>query len=470
MRMLGLDLGLSGARAAVIDETGRVLGAGTAACTHRHAGDTEHDPRAWLDEVDAATREAVRAADVDFVDAISVGALGPAPVLLDARLDPLLAAPLFSLDARAEPYRRDLTRELEHVIGPDHVLPRLRAWSETEPSAIDAAAWVVDATGYVVSSLVGRPVMDRITLADYVTSDAPLPVPIPTAEEPSGIAGELSPEAAERLTLRPGAPVTVGTYDTFVDVAALPADGGDVTLLLGSTLVMGTVADAHHVPEGLRSSPHVGEGSFVGGWTSTAGSAIDWSSSLAAPSEAASATRDAASIEPGAHGLVALPYLAGERAPVWDALARGVLVGVSLRTTPADVVRAILDGVALSALDLLGRLLPIVGNTPRVWVAGGGTRNDAWLAATADALGVPLDVADLAGGVAAARFALRAVGGPVPQLLTRRVDPDPARHRRYLELFAIYSRLYPALRDEMHALNQLELELAGASRFDREQA
>jgi xylulokinase len=102
-------------------------------------------------------------------------------------------------------------------------------------------------------------------------------------------------------------------------------------------------------------------------------------------------------------------------------------------------------------------------------VAGGGARNDAWLIATADALGLPLDAApELAGGVAAARFALRAIGGPAPPLRTCRVEPDPARHGRYLELFVIYERLYPALRDEMHALN--ELELASEAPNDRELA
>jgi sugar (pentulose or hexulose) kinase len=298
--------------------------------------------------------------------------------------------------------------------------------------------------------------MDRITVADYLTSDGSLPVAVPAAEEPTAIAGELAPGAAQRYGLRPGAAVTVGTYDTFVDLAALPVAPGDVALLLGSTLVIGAIADTPIVPEGLRASPHVGAGTFVGGWTSTAGSALDWSSSLFAPVEASQDPGEGAAVEPGAHGLVAIPYLAGERAPVWDPHARGALVGLSLRTTAADMARAFLDGVTLSALDLFDRLGPIVGDAPRVWVAGGGVRNDAWLAATADALGVPLDVAtELAGGVAAARFAHRSIGGSVPPVRTIRVDPDPARHERYRELASIYGRLYPALRDEMHALSEL---------------
>jgi xylulokinase len=455
-RVLGIDIGVSGARAAVMDDRGRILGTGRARCPHAPVanGRAEHDPRGWLDEAGDAVRDATAEAHVTDVDAIAVGVLGPAPVLLDRDLEPLLPAPLFSLDPRAEGHRQALAATGVDL-GPDHVRPRLLAWEQAEPDAVARAAWEVDATGYVVGSLVGRAVMDRVTAADHELEGSPALVPMPEPEDPLAVAGALTTAGAELLGLPAGPPVAVGTYDTFVDVAALPSGPGDLSILLGSTLIVGAAIDEPSVavPEGLRSSPHVGEGVFVGGWTSTAGSALAWAEKTFGDGDAAATTTEVAAREPGGDGLLAFPALAGERAPVWDPHARGLLVGLTSSTDGAAVIRAVLDGVALSTLDLVERLRPLVEGDPRIWVTGGGVRNAAWLHATADALGVPIQVApELADAGAAARFALRVAGVEPPALRTEAIEPDARRHERYRELLPIHRSLYPALADAMHGL------------------
>ena len=455
-RVLGIDIGVSGARAAILDDRGRRLGKGRARCPHAPVGIgvAEHDPRAWLDEAGAASREAVAEADVGDVEAIAVGALGPAPVLLDHGLQPLLPAPLFSLDPRAERHRQALVAAGVDV-GPDHVRPRLLAWQETQPDAVARAAWTVDVTGYVVGSLVGRTVMDRVTAADHELDGSPSPVPMPQPEDPLAVAGELTDVGADVLGVRAGTPVAVGTYDTFVDVAALPGGPDDVAILLGSTLIVGSAIDEPGVvvPEGLRSCPHVGDGVFVGGWTSTAGSALEWAEQTFGGSDPAATMSAAAAREPGGDGLLTFPALAGERAPVWDPIARGVVVGLTTSTDAAAVVRSVLDGVAVSTLDLVERLRQLTGDDLHIWVAGGGVRNVAWLHATADALGVPVHAApELVDAGAAARFALRVVGAEPPPLRTETIEPDPIRHQRYRELLPIHRDVYPATADAMHRL------------------
>jgi len=455
-RVLGIDIGVSGARAAVVDDQAIRLGTGRTPCTHAPVGKGfgRHDPRAWLDEAGAAARQALADVDVAEVDAIAVGALGPAPVLLDRELEPLLPAPLFSLDPRAERHRQALVATGADT-GPDHVRPRLLAWQETEPDAIARAAWVVDATGYVVASLVGRPVMDRVTAADHELDGSPSPVPMPEPEEPLAVAGALTDAGAHLLGGRAGTPVAVGTYDTFVDAAALPAGPGDVAILLGSTLIVGAAIDGPgaQVPEGLRSSPHVGDGAFIGGWTSTAGSALEWAEQTFGGSDDAATMAEAAAREPGGDGLLTFAALAGERAPVWDPLARGVVVGLTTSTDAAAVVRSVLDGVALSTLDLVERLRTLIRDDLRFWVAGGGVRNAAWMHATADALGVPVEAApELVDAGAAARFALRVAGVEPPPLRTETIEPDPVRHERYRELLPVHRGMYPAMADAMHRL------------------
>lgn len=423
---LGIDQGTSGARAVVMTGAGEVLGTGRVPCRdlRRTTGTSEHDPSAWLEETFGAARQALAHAGCARVDAIGVGALGPAPVLLDADLQPVAPAPLFPMEPTS-------------------------AWVGRLPAeTIASAVWLVDVSGFIVSALVGRPVMDRITAADH---DGTIERPEP--RDPFDVAGTLTAPAAERLGLQAGAPVTIGTYDTFVDLAAVgAAEPGSAAILLGSTVIVGAVSDAAAAPEGLRASPHAGLTSFIGGWTSTAGRALEWAAGLAGDPEGTRAR--AAAMLPGAGGVLALPYLDGERAPVWDSHARGALVGLTTSTTVADIFRAMLDGVVLSTVDLAQRLTPVRGGAPWV-VAGGGVRDDTWLQATVDALGEPVTAIDLPDAGAAARAAFTAIGAPLPAPAGRLVKPDPRAHARWAELAAIHRDLYPALADPMHRLAAL---------------
>jgi xylulokinase len=425
--VLGLDQGSSGARAVVMAHTGDVLGSGRVACTdlRRVDGRSEHDPAAWLDESFEAARRAVSEAGCTRVDAIGVGALGPAPILLDVDLTPLAPAPLFPIEAEG-------------------------TWSDHLPAELtDRSVWQVDVAGFLVCELTGAPAMDRITATDHTGGPAARPEP----REPFEVAGVLADAAAGRIGLDPGAPVTVGTYDTFIDLAAIgAADPGAAAILLGSTVIVGVVSETPDAPEGLRASPHIGSGWFVGGWTSTAGRALAWAAALGGDRPEPSTARRSAA--PGAGGVLALPYLDGERAPVWDPLARGALVGLTTTTTTDDIYDAVLDGVVLSTVDLATRLAHRSVGTP--WrVAGGGARDEAWLQATADALGEPLVAIDLPDAGGAARAAFAAIGRPLASPEGRVVEPDPAMHDRWVELAAIYDRLYPALADPIHRLGAL---------------
>ena len=113
---------------------------------------------------------------------------------------------------------------------------------------------------------------------------------------------------------------------------------------------------------------------------------------------------------PGAGGLVCLPYLAGERTPAWDPAASGVIAGVTLATRPADLHRAVIDGVALSTRDVLARIAAVAGQPSRWRVGGGGSRHRGWLQATADATGETLEIVDASGGVGPAVLAFRSIG------------------------------------------------------------
>jgi xylulokinase len=456
--VLGIDLGLSGARAAVLDDSGRLLGRGRV--DHRPGGQVddriERDPGVWIDDVVAAARCALGDAGHPDIAAIGIGALGPCPVLLDDDLQPLGPAPLFSIDGRAQPQRRQLIDSLgldETVVGQDHVVPRLHWMREHEPARFARATRVVDATGFLVAMLTKRAVMDPITVQDHLLPGVAEPVALPELLPPDSIAGGLQTDVAARLGLPPGIPVTVGTYDSYVDIAGAGAvAAGDACMLLGTTLIVGRVTAEGVAADGLRCVPYFGEACFLGGWTSAAGSVLSWSTRIFGEA----AANEGARLPPGAGGLVALPYFAGERAPIWDTEARGALLGMTLDTTGAELCRALLDAVVLSGLDLATRLGEAIG-LPEVWrAAGGGTRQPAWAQAMCDAVGRPVEIVAHAGeAAAAAHLALRALGRPVAPRIERVLQPDMKRHKRYAALYPIYRGLYPQLLSSMHESGRL---------------
>jgi xylulokinase len=290
--------------------------------------------------------------------------------------------------------------------------------------------------------------MDAVTALDYAGGASPVRLPEP--RDPLALAGGLIPAAARAIGLRAGTPVAVGTYDTYVDLAGLGVRRhGDAAVLLGSTLAV--YAAVEHDPgiPALDVTPYPGAGLLAGGTTASAGSALAWLEAIVG----ATASADAPALEPGAGGLLALPYLAGERTPIRDPDARGALVGLTLSTTGAELYRSFLDAVALSARDHAERLTSH-GLAPLRWRAGGGgTRDAAWLQAVADALAAPLDVVAHAGeAVGPADLALRAIGTDTSPAVVRTVEPDAERAARYDELYELYTALYDTLVPTLHTL------------------
>jgi xylulokinase len=423
----------------VLDAGGRLLGRAATPLETRIAepGRAEQDPQAWLAGALATGREAVARADQVDVVAVGIGALGPAPLLVDEHLGPLTPAFLFALDRRAEEQRARLG------VGDDHALPKLLWWQENNPGLFAHAAWALDATGYLVASLTGEPAMDSITRAAYEHPTGGVGVSLPPLLDPLAVAGRLRSEQARELGLKPGTPVAAGTFDTYVDIAGTGVVPGDACLLLGSTLaVYAVVTEAQAVP-GLELTRYPGEGLLLGGTTAAAGSVLRWLAALLRGDESELAGA-AGGLDPGSGGLLALPYLAGERAPFSAPDARGALVGLTLATGRAHVYRALVDALALSAVAIAEHL-----PERRAWRAsGGGCRNPTWLRATCDALGAPVEVSEYAGeAVGPAVLALRSVGLDPKIGIAATVEPNAARTQRYKELSSHYRELDERLRE-----------------------
>lgn len=424
MRALGLDFGLSGVRATVVDSsTGLVASARAGDPVRAVGGRAEYDlPAAW---------EAMRAAITDLgeaaegIDAIGLGALGATPLLADGIGTPLTPGLCFSLDTRADAERRAIDPGLSH----DHALAKVVWLADRHPEA----AWALDAVSWLGWQLTGVPAMDAITRLQYEHADVECPVPTPPSVDPLAVLGPLTAQ----IGLPGGTPVVAGTLDSYVDVVAAGCTRiGDGCVILGSTLVVyGVIARPVEVA-GLEIQAYPGDGWLLGGSTSNGGNILAWMRSIAG---------DAAADDAG--GVELLPYLAGERTPVRTPDAGGELTGLSLGTTGPQLVRAAIDALGLVVLDHADLIL---GATEvRQWTAtGGGVLDPAWLQTTADAIGSPLRLAPLAGtGAGPAMFALRAIGADLDLPTPEGPAPDPAAHARLRAALDGYRRRTRALEE-----------------------
>jgi ribulokinase len=176
-------------------------------------------------------------------------------------------------------------------------------------------------------------------------------------------------------------------------------------------------------------------------------------------------TEEAASVPAGSDGLIALPFLMGERTPIWDANARGLVFGLSLNHTKGHLVRAMMEGVAFAMYDSF-RLVQEAGlriNTPMVLNEGGAVSR-VWRKIIADVFNVPIALVKrrtgapygdaLLAGVASGVFS----GYRVAKEWTEYVEPmepDPAAHALYKEYFGLYKSIYNNVKTDYRKLAEL---------------
>jgi xylulokinase len=205
------------------------------------------------------------------------------------------------------------------------------------------------------------------------------------------------------------------------------------------------------------------------GVTSAGGGALEWYAGqfvpdllsgygLAQPDDAQARLAEmAAAAPPGAGGLVFLPYLNGERAPIWDTAARGLFFGISSQHRPRHFARAVLEGVAFSLRQILGLIEAGSGQRVEGIVASGGPAGmPLWSQIKASVLNRPFMIPQVIHAACLGAAMLATVGrgwyADVAQAaeamvhIAEQVDPEPGAAARYDMLYPIYASLYPQLK------------------------
>lgn len=272
-----------------------------------------------------------------------------------------------------------------------------------------------------------------------------------------------------------GLPVVLGGGDGACATAGAGAiAAGDAYHYLGGTSWVAAITEGYRPDPSRRVSVLCGldPAQFVVyGTVQSAGSSLDWFRRAIGVGELQNGEdeytaleRLAASAPPGSHGLFFLPYLAGERSPIWDANARGVYFGLSSAHGRAELARAVYEGVAYALGSNLAVLEELGLAQREVRVLGGGMRSPLWRSILAAVYNRPLRLlerlseatscgAAMAAGVGIGLFPDYASAAPFFAPLADEEPPDPQTAALYARASAFFRTLYPALTDRFSALS-----------------
>jgi xylulokinase len=452
--VLAMDLGGSSLRVALVRGDGAILALRAAAQSvpAGPGGACEAATDSWWDGL-AAGVEALRRDDsaaFGRVAAVAVTAFTRGLVLVDAAGRSLRPALLWN-DTRAAAALPDLAAmlpeghaEARHL-NAFHPLARLAWLAREEPELVARAAAVLEPKDEINRRLTGRIASDRVSSARLAASAGLLPrlglsaTLLPRLLRPIEIMGRVRPGLPGALGTLAGLPVIAMANDTWAAVTGLGAmRPGLAYCISGTTEVLGLLHTAPAEAAGLLTVEWDGLWQ-IGGPSQHGADALTWLRSLGVRDE------DAAQGDPGP--LLFLPTLSGERVPHWDPLLRGAFLGLNRRHGPADLARAVMQGVAFNNRTVLGRAEAAAGIRAAELRLGGGGATPAWAQIRADVLGRPVVVTEspepgLLGCAITAFAALE--GAPVAALqeaLSRpaaRFLPDPGRHAAASRLHAVF--------------------------------
>lgn len=282
------------------------------------------------------------------------------------------------------------------------------------------------------------------------------------------VVGGVTRTAAEETGLAEGTPVIAGTIDAAAEAISTGVTApGDLMLMYGSSIFIIEVTAGRVADQRLWYAPWLfpGEHAAMAG-IATSGTITHWFRDQIArdldPATAMPAlAKEAASSPPGANGLILLPYFSGAQTPLYDPNARGVLFGLDLTHTRADMIRAVLEGVAFATRHIFDAFAEAGAEPRTIYAVGGGTRNGPWIQAMSDVLARPQSVRSVGHGASYGDAFLAALGiGAVKRsdatawnAADRTVAPDPATRAVYERQYGVFRDLYTSTRDLMSRLS-----------------
>jgi xylulokinase len=459
--ILGIDVGTGSLKTGLFALDGTLLDMRRAAYAVASPEDDAHeqDPADWWTALSSTCREVLHGCDLHV---LAVAVAGQAPTLVPVDADLVPTHPAISwLDSRPSAEAEQLYARLGQTVPVWGSWPAQAAWfTHHRPAALRRTRWLLGCPDFLTSRLICAPTaLLSVTEAELAAAGLDRHY-FPEAWTPGQVIGGVSPAAAEDTRLPVGTPVVGGHVDGLLGVLGSGVKHpGDACANCGTSATFTVV-----------SEPPLGYALFdlhVAGTAANAGAALDWFiENVAEPGWSyADLFHSAASVPPGADGLLFLPNLAGDRGASHDAYARGAWVGLTLGHSRAHLFRSLLEGVAFSFRSMQDWLEASGALVHDVRCVGGQARSHVWNQLKADILDRTVLVPRVVDAVAVGAALLAALGiGAYPDLATavsamvhieHHFAPDPGRAEHYARLFEAYRSLYPALRETNWRLHDL---------------
>lgn len=505
--LLGIDYGTGGAKACIIDDQANVLSYSYKEYPiyTEKPGWSEHDARLYWEIACELIRECIFKAGIDPKEIKGIGTSSalPSMVMVDKHHEPVNRAyNLMDRRATAEvQWLKDNIGEgrIFEISGnrlDDHPLIVNLMWERNNrPEDYNRICKALTIDGFIRLKLTGKAAMSYSAAAFYGVAynilirefDRKLMKEIGIDEElvPESFAceeiiGEVTTEAAKQTGLVPGVPVAAGQVDCNAGwIGAGAVEEGDIQMNLGTCGNFGIIHKDPVFLESMIAFAYTTDSKntyITVPTTTTGGQLLRYMRDNFSPVEIEMEKlvnmstyqfldMEAERIKPGSNGLVVLPYLMGERTPIWDVYARGVIFGLSLTHTKAHLVRAMMESVAYALYDSF-RLIKGTGrpvNYPIV-LNEGGAKSKIWRRIITDVfnvptvhvksrIGAPYGDAILA-GVATGIFK----DFSIARLKAEYVDlmePDQSNHELYMDYFKVYKNLYEHVKSDFRDLAEL---------------
>lgn len=487
--VLGVDIGTSACKVALFDAQGHAAAQGTSeyAVSYPRKGWAEQNPEDWWRGACIAIRQAMEAGNISPYDIAGIGvdgqswsavavdghgrALAPTPIWTDTRSADICA----QIKQRVDP--QALFALCGNPLQPGYTLPKILWMQRHLPDVYARTDTFLQSNGYIVMRMTGARTQDASQGYGLACFDmqngcwddamcARLGVRrslLPDVCACDEVVGRLTQDAAEQTGLVAGIPVVAGGLDAACGtLGAGVTSAGQAQEQGGQAGGMSLCIDRCIADERLILSRHVVPGRWLlQGGTTGGGGALRWLRQTMCPELSfAQMSALAASAPPGSGGVIFLPYMAGERSPIWNPDARGVFFGLDYAATRAHMIRAVMEGVAYALRHNLETAAEAGARAGTLRATGGSALSETWTQIKADITGKTIEVppsatattlgAALLAGVGVGMFGsfADAVGQTVR--VERVHSPDPenagAYERGYQAYRALYERLSPMMK------------------------
>ena len=502
--VLAHDLGTSGNKAALYGTDGVLVE--SMVCDYPtyypHSGWVEQDADDWWKAVCDSTIQLLEKSGTAASDVlcVSFSAQMMGCLLVDKSGDPLRRMMIWA-DTRSSKQEKYMLSQVGiengykitgHRISASYSAAKLLWVRDNEPELYKKAEKMLHAKEYIILKLTGETVTEYsdasgTNLLDLSKKDwseellkafgikrSLLPDLYPSTH----IAGKVTSGAARLCGLLEGTPVVIGGGDgSCACVGAGVVKAGKVYNVIGSSSWISTAAEKPYFDPEMRTFNwfHLDDGLYTPcGTMQAAGYSYAWfrdtlcaeeryAGKIVGVSAYKLLDKMVANTPPGANGVLFLPYLLGERSPLWDHNARGAFVGLGVSSGKAEMARAVLEGVGFN-LKIIMDILENYDKINDVVMIGGGTKGDTWLQILADIWRKPLLIpryleeatsmgAAICGGVGVGVFDSFAVAGELNKPV-RVIQPD-------MEASAVYERYYKIFQDAYVRLKPIYEELSG---------